>query len=148
MKVRLLLAKSAEVQSNLLYVLGGGWTAIGPGPVAFALVVTIEVGWDETSRKHKLEIVFEDADGPPILVPGPAGDQPLRLQAGFEAGRPPGSPPGSSFILPLAIPIGPVPFPPGRQCVVKALINGVVLDELFFSSRPTPLGPVQVTPSP
>jgi len=146
MKLRLLLANWAEVQNQLLYLLGGGWTRTGPGPSVFAVVAMVQVGWDETSRKHKLEISFEDADGPPILVRGPVGDQPLRIAAEFEMGRPPGAPPGTSFMMPLAIPIGPVQFPPGRQCVVKALVNGEILDELSFSVRPPQSRPAAPTP--
>jgi hypothetical protein len=37
MKLRLFLADAAEVREQLLFVLGGGWTEIGPQPQPFAL---------------------------------------------------------------------------------------------------------------
>jgi hypothetical protein len=137
MKARLLLANSAEVQNGLLYALGAGWTNTGPGPSKFAIVVIVEVAWDETSRKHALELVFEDADGQPIRIPGPGsvGEQALKIGAEFDLGRPAGATPGSSFNMPVAVQVGPVQFPPGRQCVAKALVDGRVLDELAFSVR-------------
>lgn len=139
MKIRLLLAHAAEVQNSLLYAIGVGWTQIGPAPSPFAIAAVVEVGWDETSRRHAFEIVFEDADGHPIMVPTPAGDQPFRLPAEFAVGRPPDAVQGTSFIVPIALNIQPVQLPPGRRCVVKALVDGEVLDELFFAVRPLPL---------
>lgn len=38
----------------------------------------------------------------------------MRLTVDFEIGRPTGARPGSSFIIPLAINIGPFPLAPGR----------------------------------
>ena len=138
MKIRLLLAHAAEVQNSLLFAMGIGWTEIGPAPSAFAIAAILEVGWDETSQMHTLEIVFEDADGQPIIVPTPAGDQPLRFPAQFEVGRPPGAVRGTSFIVPMALNVQPVQLPPGRRCVVKARVGPDVLDELFFVVRPLP----------
>ncbi|MBI2526381.1 MAG: hypothetical protein HYV93_10390 [Candidatus Rokubacteria bacterium] len=138
MKVRLLLAHSAEVQNSLLYALGAGWTAIGPAPSPFAIAAIVEVAWDETSHKHRLEIVFEDADGQPVLASTLAGEEPFRIPAEFEVGRPPGAVQGTSFIMPIALNIPPIQLPAGRQCVVKACINGNVLDELSFVVRPAP----------
>ena len=148
MKVRLLLAHSAEVQNGLLYALGVGWTQIGPGPAPFAVAAIVEVTWEETNRPYRFEIVFEDADGPPLLVPTPAGDQPLRIGADFVAGRPPDAAPGTSFTLPVAIPMAPVPFPPGRHCVVRALVNGTEYDRLGFAVRPALGAPPGLPPQP
>jgi len=138
MKLRLLLAHAAEVQNSLLFAMGVGWTEIGPAPSPFAIAAIIEVGWEETSRMYDLEIVFEDADGQPIMVSTPAGDQPLRFPAKFEVGRPPGVVKGTSFIAPMALNVQPVQLPPGRRCVVKARVGSDVLDELFFAVRPLP----------
>lgn len=48
MKLRLMLAHAAEVQAGMLYMLGTGWTEIGPAPSPFAIAGIIEVPWDET----------------------------------------------------------------------------------------------------
>ena len=45
MKLRLMLARSAEVQAGMLYMLGTGWTEIGPAPSPFAIAGIIEVPW-------------------------------------------------------------------------------------------------------
>lgn len=141
MKLRLLLAHAAEVQNSLLFAMGVGWTEIGPAPSPFAIAAIIEVGWDETSGKHTLEIVFEDADGSPIMVPTPAGDQPLRFPAEFAVGRPPIAVQGTSFIVPIALNVQAVQLPSGRRCVAKAIVDGHVLDELVFAVRPLPAQP-------
>jgi hypothetical protein len=48
-----------------------------------------------------------DADGKPVLVNGPAGLGPLRIEGNVEAGRPSGVPAGTPLDVPLAFGIGP-----------------------------------------
>jgi hypothetical protein len=135
MKAKIFLADSAEVREGLLFVLGSGWNEVGPQAQPFAVAGLLEVGWEETNTHHSIDVVFEDEDGGPLKVPTPAGEQALRLTAGFEVGRPPGSARGSSFNMPLAIPILPVPWTPGRRYVVKISIDGSEMDRLRFSVR-------------
>ena len=94
MKIRLLLATSAEVREGMLYLLGGGWTEIGPQPQPFAISGMIEVAWEETNRRRRLEITIENEDGQPLSVPTPGGEQPFRIETQFDVGRPPGGVPG------------------------------------------------------
>ncbi len=131
MRAKIFLADSAEVREGLLFLLGSGWNEVGPQARPFAIAGLLEV----TNSRHSIDIVFEDEDGGPLNVPTPAGDQPLRLTAGFEVGRPPGSVRGSSFNLPLAIPILPVPWTPGRRYVVKISLDGREVDRLSFIVR-------------
>lgn len=138
MRAKILLADSAEVREGLLFLLGSGWNEVGPQPQPFAIAGLLEVDWEETNSHHSIDIVFEDEDGVPLNAPTPAGDQPLRLTAGFEVGRPPGSARGSSFNLPLAIPILPVPWTPGRRYVVKISVDGTEVDRLRFTVRSNP----------
>jgi len=135
MRAKILLADSAEVREGLLFLLGSGWNEVGPQAQPFAIAGLLEVDWEETNSKHSIDIIFEDEDGSPLNVPSPTGDQPLRLTAAFEVGRPPGSARGSSFNLPLAIPITPVPWAPGRRYVVKISIDGKEVDRLKFTVR-------------
>ena len=107
MKVRLLLATAAEVRDSLLFVLGGGWSEIGPEAQPIAIAGIIEVTWEETNRRRRLEFIIEDEDGQPLNVPTPTGDQPFRINADFDIGRPPGVIAGRSFNLPIALPLGP-----------------------------------------
>lgn len=138
MKLRLFLARFAEVQSAMLYALGMGWTEIGPEPSPFSIGGLIEVPWDATNRPHKLELSLIDGDGHPFSVPTPAGDQPLRFEVDFDVGRPPGVTPGRSFTVPVALNLGPLPFQPGHSYVVRAAIDGEVLEEVAFAVRPAP----------
>lgn len=141
MKLRLFLARAAEVQNSLLYALGMGWTEIGPDPSLFAIGGLIEVPWDETNRPHKLDLSLVDGDGQPVTVPTPAGDQPARFEVNFDVGRPPGVRPGRSFTIPVALTLPPLPLPPGRDYVVRGTIDGQVLDEVTFAVRPAAATP-------
>jgi hypothetical protein len=135
MKLRLFLADSAEVREHLLFVLGGGWTEVGPQPQPFALAGIIEVTWEETNRQRQLEVLIQDEDGQPLNVPTPAGDQPFRITAKFDVGRPPGAAPGRSFNVPIAVTVAPLQWVPGRRYVVKAMVDGEPMDEVAFSVR-------------
>jgi hypothetical protein len=141
LKVRLLLAHFAEIQSGQLYALGLGWTEIGPDPNLFAIAALVEVTWEETNRRHQLQFVIVDADGQPVQVPTPTGDQPFQIQADFDVGRPPGVAPGRSFIVPVAINVPPLPLQPGRDYIVRALVDGQLYDETAFTFRPRPPAP-------
>ncbi len=138
MKLRLFLANAAEVRDDLLFMLGGGWTEIGPRPEPFALAGIIEVPWEETNRQRRLEFVIEDEDGHPLTVPTPTGDQPFRIEAAFDVGRPPGASPGRSFNVPVAVRIAPLQWTAGRRYIVKALIDGQSMDQVSFAVRSQP----------
>jgi hypothetical protein len=115
-----------------------GWTEIGPDPSLFSIAGVIEVSWEETNRPHHLEIIIVDADGQRVQVPTPTGDQPFLIVADINVGRPPTAVPGQSFIVPIAVNIPPLPFEPGHDYVVRALIGGLVQDETAFRFRPRP----------
>jgi hypothetical protein len=137
LKLRLLLADSAEVREGLLFMLGAGWTDVGPAPQPFALAGLIEVTWEETNRQRRLQFLIEDEDGRPLNVATPTGEQPFKIEAVFDVGRPPGSP-GRSFNLPIAATVPPVPWMPGRTYTVKALVDGEVMDQVTFAVRSQP----------
>ena len=125
MKVTMLLADAAQVAENKLYVLGAGWhvTSAPSGPCAIGLVVDIE--WEETNKQHEAVLELVDADGQPVLLPGPAGETgSLRISVSFEAGRPPGARPGAITSVPLAINFGPLPLPADQQFQWRATIDG------------------------
>jgi len=137
-KVRLFLARQAEVQANLIYGLGLGVAEIGPDPSPFAICALIQIEWDETNRRHDLLFTIVDADGQPFQVPTPTGDQPFQVVAQFEAGRPPGVTPGRSFLMPVSVTIAPVQFRPGTDYSVKAFVDNVQFDETPLNVRPRP----------
>ena len=141
MKVRLMLANSAEVRENLLFAMGIGWTMIGPTPSSFAIAALIEVDWDETNRPLRLAFEIFDVDGQPFNVATPTGDRPFQLGAQLSIGRPADAPPGTKFLAPVAINIQPVQFQPGRQYFLRASIDGATMDEAHFKVRLEPIVP-------
>jgi len=138
MRVKILLADSAEVREGLLFLLGGGWTQVGPALQPFAIAGTIEVEWEETNTRHRLAFTIEDGDGAPLMVPGPDGERPVRIESTFDVGRPPGAARGQSFIVPIAVTLNALPWQAGRRYVVKAILDDQEeVDRLTFSVRPT-----------
>jgi hypothetical protein len=101
-----------------------------------------------TNTRHKLEVTLEDDDGAPLLVPTPMGEQPLRLGSELEAGRPPGATRGSSFNIPVAIPLLPLPWVPGRGYIVSFVVDGEELDRVRFTVRPAPRASGPPAPEP
>jgi len=143
MRAKILLADSAEVREGLLFLLGGGWSEVGPASQMFAIAGILDVEWDETNAQHSAEFTIEEEDGAPLMVPTPTGDQPFKIVTQFEVGRPPGSPRGRSFNVPVAIPILPIPWTPGRRYVLVLRIDDAEVDRLKFSVRATPPQPQQ-----
>ena len=138
MRVTLLLADSAQAVNGKLYILGGGWSIIGPEPTPMAIAMQIDVPWDQANMPHiwRFELVTED--GQPVMVAGPTGDQPLEMHGQFEVGRPPGLRPGTPIGIALAINLGPLPIPHGGYYVWRFSVDGQSREEwrLAFSTRP------------
>lgn len=121
----------------MVFALGMGWTEVAaPGSSPFAICGGVEVSWDETNRPHVLELTILDDEGHPLLVQTPMGDQPFRVQANFEVGRPPGERPGRSFNMPVAMNVGPLPLRPGQGYLLQGRVDGEVLDQVPFLVRP------------
>lgn len=113
MKVTMLLADAAQVADGKLYVMGGGWS-IARGLTPQALAMKLEVPWDQANRAHSWSVELLNEDGDLVEVPGPNGDQPLRIEGKFEVGRPAGLKPGTPLDVPLAIYFGLLPLQAGR----------------------------------
>jgi hypothetical protein len=141
MRAKILLADSAEVREGLLFRLGGGWSETGPSPQPFAIAGLLEVEWDEANARHTVEFTIDDEDGGPLQVPTPTGEQPFKIVTEFQVRRPPGSPPGRSFNVPVAMPIMPIPWTPGRRYTLVLCINGTEVDRARFSVRANPPQP-------
>jgi hypothetical protein len=137
-KLTLMLADSAQAVDNKLFILGGGWTLLGPVPGPTAIAILIEVPWDETNRQHVLKLELVDSDGQPVMVNTPQGAQPLQIAANFEVGRPPGIAPGSAITMPMAINLGPLPTKPATRYEWRCSIDGAGREEwtLTFATRP------------
>jgi hypothetical protein len=139
MKATLLLADTAQVADGKLYLLGGGWNITGPQPSPFALALLIEVPWDRTNEQHRIRLELLDADGRPVEIPQPNGEQgPLVIEGDFEIGRPPGLKRGAPLNFPLAINLPPQPIPPNGRYEWRLSINGEQHEDwrATFTTRP------------
>ena len=137
-RVTLMLADSAQVAEGKLYLLGGGWTEIGPQPCPFAIAGIIEVPWSLANQRHTFRLELIDWDGHPVLVPTPDEQQPLFIEGGFEVGRPPGTRPGTTLPFILAFNAGAVPLPSGSHFEWRLLVDGESAEDwrLPFRTRP------------
>ena len=149
MRSKILLADSAEVREGLLFLLGGTWAQVGPGSQSFAIAGVIEIEWEEANELHTIEFALDDEDGNPLMVPSATGAQPFRISRTFETGRPAGAPRGTTFNVPVAVPVPPIPWAPGRRYVLIVRINGNEHDRVRFSVRAMPaLPPAPSQPEP
>jgi hypothetical protein len=133
----MLLADSAQVQSGKLFVLGGGWSVIGPDPTPSAIAAKIDVPWNDANVKHQWQLALL-SDGQPFVIEMPEGPQPLVLEGEFEVGRPPGLRRGTPIDFALAINLGPLPLPPDSTFEWRLTIDGETNEDwtLPFFTRP------------
>jgi hypothetical protein len=94
----LMLADSAEVVNNKLYVLGGGWDSITvksgfPVTHPCAVATAFSVPWNETNQPRNVEIEILTEDG----------QSRAKIGAKVEAGRPTGLPQGQSQRVQFAV---------------------------------------------
>lgn len=138
MKVSMILADFAEVVAGKLYIMGGGWSIMGPRPAQSAIAIKIEVPWTEANHKHEVRLELLDGDYRAVMVSTVAGDAPLVIQGGFEMGRPPGLLAGSPLDMNIAFNIPPIPLIPERRYCWRLSIDGKTEDTWVatFSTRP------------
>jgi hypothetical protein len=138
--VIMLLADAAQVADGKLYILGGGWSITGPDPTPSAVAIKIQVDWHETNVEHHWELFLEDADGQPVMVATPDGDQPVEIRGELSVGLPEGVIEGTPVDVPVAINLGPLPLPAGTRFIWRLLIDGQDLNggSISFSTRALP----------
>jgi hypothetical protein len=110
-----MLADRAEVLNGKLYMMGGGWDAIGAStseqPSHFTVVLAFLVPWNATNMEHACTVRLENADGAGML----------NLSYSIRTGRPPSLPDGATQRVMLCLPITAA-FPiPGMYAVVVAV---------------------------
>ncbi|TMM19670.1 MAG: hypothetical protein E6G01_01725 [Actinobacteria bacterium] len=139
MKVTMLLCDSAQVADGKLFILGAGWSMIGPEPAPSAVALKIEVGWHEALQPHHWELYLVDADGRDVNIDTPEGPRPVEVRGDFHVGRPTGVPEGSPSDVALAVNLGPVPLAAGSRYTWRLSIDGETDEgwELGFSTRPS-----------
>lgn len=142
MRIVLLLADHAQVAEGKLFISGGGWSLTGPAPTPGAIAIKIELPWDRTNVRHRVQIELVDADGHPVTVTTPMGTvEPVQVGAEFEAGRPPGLKPGTSIDVPLAFNYGPLPLAPDSQFTWQLWFDGDTQEDWQVSFTTRPAGP-------
>jgi hypothetical protein len=137
-KVTILLADAAQAVNGKLYILGGGWSIIGPEPAPIAIALKIDVPWTEANKPHQLKLILLDEDDRPVKVETQVGPRDVEVGSTFEVGRPPGLTPGTPLDVALAINLGPLPLQPNRRYKWRCLINDVFEEpwQVSFSTRP------------
>ena len=134
----MMLCDAAQVADGKLYILGGGWSLIGPDPMPSAIALKIDVDWTEIDRTHHWEIYLVDEDGQPVVVETPEGPQAIEVRGDFEVARPVGVPAGSPIDVALALNFGPLPLATGTRYTWRLVVDGVSEEDwiLAFSTRP------------
>ena len=133
MKVTMLLADAAQVVNGKLYILGGGWTIVGPGASPSALAIKIEVPWTEANRRHEIQLDLLTEDHQPVMM----ANNPVQMRGHFEVGRPAGIPAGTPLDSSVAISVSPLPLRPGQRYVWHLSINGETREDwrVAFNTR-------------
>lgn len=139
----MILCDAAQVADGKLYILGGGWSLVGPDPVPTAVAMKIDVDWSEVDRPHHWELFLLDEDGQAVLAQTPQGPQAVEIRGDFEVARPDSVPEGSPVDVALALNFGPLPFEGGHRYTWRLAIDGEFHEDwsLPFSTR-APVGPV------
>jgi len=123
----LVLADSAQVVGNKLFLMGGGWDVLTintgfPAQHRMAIAASFRVPWNETNQKHNSEIELRTEDGQTIA----------KIEGQFEVGRPPGIKGGQDqriqFAADLAVPINA----PGTY-VFAVKLEGQELHKTLFN---------------
>ena len=136
MEATLLLANSAEEHANkgMVNALGLGWSVTGTPTSAIALVLMIQVPWDQTNIAHQVVLQLLDADGHPATVD--AAGSGIRIEGTFEAGRPAGLTHGTPIDAAMIInlPAGMV-LTPGAAYEWHVQIDGDIAAKRRFQVR-------------
>ena len=131
----MLLADHSEAVNGKLYMTGGGWNVLRlpelPHDWGFHISLGIDVGWDETNKRHSLHLNIQDPDGVELNE---------GFQAEFETGRPPGMPPGADQRLVMSIGTAASFSAAGPHAVVVQ-VNGEELGRARFYLLEQPQGP-------
>ena len=144
MKVLLFLADYAQADpgTGKVHALGIGWhQTVTPTPPG-AVVALIDVDWHETNVRFDFRLELLDSDGASVLVPGPAGLNPIIIEGVLEAGRPPGTTEGTPISMPLTVNLSAgLPLPLGRY-EWRLSIGDDFTESVFFAViGQVPVGP-------
>lgn len=105
MKVTMMLADAAQSVGGKLYILGGGWTVTGPGPIQMGIAIKMEIDWARANQKIPWKLDLVDEDGRAVRIPHPPDGEvkPLSFDGELEVGRPPGLREGTPLDAAMAL---------------------------------------------
>ena len=146
MNATILLCDAAVVSEAKLFVLGGGWSLVGPGPTPMAIALKMDVDYNTVEEEHHWELFLEEPDGTAVIFETPDGPRPVEVRGDFRVGTPDGIPPGAEIPVNIAINLGPLPLEPGKRFIWRLTIDGTADDHWSagFATRAMP----QVAPAP
>lgn len=137
MRASIVLANAAEAVNSKLYIVGGAWDVIGPGPVTFTVALIFKLDWNELNTEHSFRLELQDADGNTVTYTVDGEDRPLDFGDKFEVAPLPGIRPGTSLSWLALVNIVGLDLPPGSDFLFRLWIDDVHRDEWSwpFSSR-------------
>ena len=132
----LILADSAQVVGNKLYLLGGGWDRLTvntdfPAQQRVGIALALKVPWNQTNERHEfvIEIASEDAE------------EIATVSGNFEVGRPPGIPPGQDQRVQVAVEAN-LKFERPGSFVIVAKLDGKEGQRVPFHVMPAAGAPI------
>jgi hypothetical protein len=127
----MLLCDAAQSVGGKLYVLGGGWSQMGPqappGGFAMALAIKLNVPWDRANEQFHLRAMLVTADGQPVDF----GGGPVQADGQLEVGRPVGLRPGTPLDSTLALNFSGLALQPGGY-VWELEVGGQIIARSAF----------------
>ena len=137
----MLLADAAQTVGGKLYLLGGGWSIMGPGPTRMAVALRFEVPWDERGQERTWLLRLVDADGGAVLC-AEHGTHPIEHRGRFVAQPRPGMVAGAPVDFVVAVDGGTLTLAGGRYVWVLAVDDETQPDwQIAFTCRTAPGGP-------
>jgi hypothetical protein len=91
-----LIADHADIVNGKLYLMGGGWDVYQaselPATIRMSITVGVRIGWEETNKRHPVNVFIEDDDGRVLA----------KIEGAMQVGRPANLPAGGSQLSQMA----------------------------------------------
>jgi hypothetical protein len=125
-KVSVFVADFAQVDDRgKLSAIGMAWSTVGSPLPPHGIAIILEVDWHEANERRSFVLELLDEDGEPVSF-DESGEPALRLEGGFEVGRPPGLAKGTPLFQAFAVNIpGGLPLPAGHRYEYRVSVGEV-----------------------
>lgn len=80
MKATVLVADAAQAVDGKIYALGLGWSHVGTPTPPHALIILLDVDWNETNHRFQLRAELVDSDMHEVTIQTSIGEQPVVLE--------------------------------------------------------------------